>query len=740
MNARNKKEGGALTLVEAVETLSNIADLEFDQDIGIRQSHEYTIQNKPLTFHTVHWLHHNDADITVSMVKETFRVILDYLRRFYQKDFASIYDPQAIEGIKAIMVLVGEAAKKLDKYTALFHKAHPKSVTELKEYKKLQEFYFNRIDRKIDEGVLGKWILALSQKDRSEKKLHQKVKLEGKASSQTKHIFIDLESVKKDSEYELFFLRKDDGARFFSPRLIRNIKLVSNFGDYFAEDGQDDPLLDMAIWLDRLMHASAINIAKACRKSIERFYAEGLLSKDLKLAEDIKKTIMALMLAVNSHNLSHHLPLKNCSDYFHDFLLFLRQCLQSADYQRLIAYPPSKADKPSNCLIDTIHHLCLALYTQLSAQELLSMVHGLIQRAEKEEAATAASAVDVKQRALWKRLSDDYAAMTRLIKLHPNGPLNKILSALENGTYHAFDPLIQLNIPTELFSTYVQERKCLFLRLPSPTHQEYIQKVFINEEFKAFLRACSHDHDVGKCLIFNFQDRGSWREQFRCEALEDVPHHESLAKHIDVISIAKDTDFYHQLTPFHQENHAEVFLDNFKAQLMDENSGFYFPDSINKEIQRFAKEALNTIHRIFFTGKNVLHRDERMDFIEIFYFFLELKIVDLIKPEVVFFTCKDALDIASSAGTQLFILLKFLNQERLSEHDREYVDLMLYGPCLLFRERLMLQERFNRTISTLKCVEAIQYQFGLQAFSKLINEAFGHLYSTPILKGKAIAH
>ena len=284
----------------------------------------------------------------MSIVKETFRVILKYLQDFYNYDYKSISDPQAMEGIKTVMVLVGEAAKKLDKYTEMFFKKQGESVTELKEYKKLQEFYLSRIAHKIDEGTLGKWILALSQKSTVPEK---KVVLQGRDRSQAKHVFIDLESVKKDTEYELFFLRKEDGTRFFSPRLIRNIKLVSDFGDYLGDEKREDPLMSVGIWEDRCAYNFAKQIISGSRADIQAFFKQALGSSGQELAETLNKSVVALMMAANPHNLSHDMSLKNCSGYFTDFLLFLRQCLWSRDYQKMMAYPHDKSSKQDSGML-----------------------------------------------------------------------------------------------------------------------------------------------------------------------------------------------------------------------------------------------------------------------------------------------------------------------------------------------------------------------------------------------------
>ena len=730
MSSRHIKESSTISLVEAVEMLSNIADLDFDRELGISQRHDVVVRNKKITYRTVHWLHHQDADASVKLVKETFRIILNYLRNFYRKEFGYITNQQAIEGIKTIMVLVGEAARKLDKYTSLFHKVHSTSVTETKEYKKLQEFYLSRIARKIDEGLLGKWILALSSKIRE----RRVPKLEGRKSSQTKHVFIDLESAKRDTEYELFFMRKEDGTRFFSPRLIRNIKLVSDFGDYFGEFKGDDPIRGLEIWHDRFMHACAKNILKIGRPQIDQFYREALPFKDREFVQALNKTIIALMLGSNPHNLMHNSPIKSCLDYFKDFQYFLREALLSDDYHKLITYPPKKSSKFAHSLLDLTHTLCAIFCSQLEGyHDQLSMLQGLL----KEAYQTHAPEVKREGLSISKRLSEDYAAMSKLLRMHPSGSMNIILDALEGGNYQSFDPLVQGNIPQQLYSLQVKDRHCSVIRLPSPTNQEFIHKVSVTNEFKGFLRSCVKDHTVSKFLLINLQDRTSWKEHFRCTAIEDLANNEAFSRQLDVVNLAKDTEFFHQLAPYHQDNHAEVFIKHFKEHLTDEKCGFVFSEPVQKELfSHFIDGVIEGIHRVFFSGRNTLLREHRMDFIELFYLFLQLKLIEIVKPNLLSFSCKDGIDIGGSSAIQLYIFLKILNQQILSEGDHDKIDWMIYGPSIMIRERVMLPERFNRMLSAIKNIETTRDQLGFKDFAKTIQHTFGKYYRTPILQAK----
>lgn len=734
MNTRHNKDSSSLSIIDAVETLSNIADLEYDKDVGVSQAHDLVVQNKKITYRTVHWLHQRGSDETFDIVKNIFKVILNYLRNFYSEEYGYITNPQTIEGIKTIMVLVGEAAKKLDKYTSLFQKTQVKSVTDLKEYKKLQEFYLSRIARKIDEGVLGKWILELTKKTMARKSA---LKLEGRKSSQTKHVFIDLDSVKKDTEYELFFVRKEDGTRFYSPRLIRNIKLVSDFGDYFGERGGEDPLASIAIWKDRCFHACAKDIIHQVRRQLERFYHEASRLRDNDLIVSMNKCIMALMLCGNPHNLMHLAPIKSCSDYFIDFQVFLREVLQSRDYQKLIAYPPKSSSKLDHCLLDTIHGICHAFFTGMKGyNEIHSWIHGMIHEASSQQSSSRTAEKIPK---IWSKLSKNYYAMAKSMKPHSYGPLNKLLNALQAGYYDQhFDPLKQENLPCRLYSLHVGDTKCAVVRIPCPIQQDLIHKANILEEFKAFLRASNKSYNTQKCLIFNLQDRTSWREHARSGIIEDLQNQESFAKNLTVITMTKDTEFYQQLEPYHQENNADVFKQQLKEHLQDESCGFFFSPEVRKALfPHFVDRLSNAIHQVFFSGKNVLPREHRLDFIEIFYLFLQLKVIEIVTPDLVTFTCKDAIDIGGAASAELFVFTKLLTQETLSEQDEELIDLMLYAPPLMIRERLMLPDRFNRMVSVLKCLESIRDECGRQKYAKIIYKEFGPLYKTKILHAKA---
>jgi len=571
------------------------------------------------------------------------------------------------------------------------------------------------------------------------KRSEKVTKLKGKKPIQTEHVFIDLESVKRDTEYELFYLKKEDGTRFFNPRLIRNIKLVCDSGESIEGGMESDPLSKINIWQDHMMQVAAKNILQTQGVLLDRFFGEAKKSWKRELVAALNKAIIALMMSSNPRNLLRNSPVKSCLEYFLDFQFFLRMALKSREYQRLMVYPPKRSNRLAHCLLDLTHSLCRALFSSIQGyQELLPVFENVLHKAEQAQSPEHSKAA-AECNMLWSRLAADYSAMKKLIRKHPNGPLVKDLEILQHGIYHVFDPIAHFNIPNQLYSLYLQEHKMTNVRIPTPTYQEFIHKAEILEEFKGFLRAYSRPQFKRKHLIINLQDRTSWKEHFRSVALEDLQKNRNFAKSLTVVTLAKDTEFYHQLAPYHEDNHANIFIKHFKEHLSDENCGFYFPKSIfNTLFPEFVDDVIDTIHRIFFSNRNVLPKGNRLDFIEIFYLFLELKLIELTTPDTFSLACKDGIDKGGVASTQLYAFLKILNDEELNVSDFDHINFMLYTAPLLIRERIIQAEPFDRMINVLKRIEEAKEELGNVNFEKIIKEAFGRFYNTPILNAMVV--
>lgn len=726
------KQNMRFSIIEAVETLSEIADMDIEHGVGVSQTHETPVDEEKINYRSVKWVNKEDAEKGLQVVKETFRVILNFLRHFYREEITYVPDLKAVEGIKTIMILVGEAAKKLDKYTQLFHLSNNKSVVELKEYKKLQEFYLTKIAHKVDEGQLGKWILALSKMSYLR---NEEIKLVGKANLQTKHVFVDLDSVRRDSEYELFFLRKEDGTRFYSPRLLRNMKLISDFGSYYEGKAIEDTLEDVQVWVDRYYQQAALSIIKSTCSLRDRYYREAFQYKDNELVHALGYCLMALVMCSQQRNSIKYDAVKTCTDYFKDFQNFLRKALRTSEYARLVTYPPNDTNRAGQCLLNLTHTLCKAFYFccdgyQNSAPEFFN----LFEAAEQPEDDHLSVSTE------WGRLNNEYASLHKLLKGHQNAPLLKTLNVLDEGDSHIFDPLLQGCMPTLLYHLSYDGKKIVNVRMGCPIIQDYINKAVVNDEFKALLRSCNEESDIKSVLILNLQDRTSWKDHVRCAVLEELQHNSDFCDVLTVATIAKDTDFYHQLPPYDLDNQTEAFLQSFCEHFGDESSGYYFPKALQEHLDaNFLEGILNGIHNIFFNNKNMLLRDPRLNFIEIFDVFLTLKILEAAKPDCFCLLCKDGVDGSAAMNALLYCFLKIVNnEERMTPSEWKELNVLLHVPALVVRERLIQQDKFARFISALKTIETVKDEYGPQKFVRIFHETFSQFYQTTILKSQAL--
>ncbi|ADI38044.1 putative uncharacterized protein [Waddlia chondrophila 2032/99] len=724
-----------LSILDAVETLSSIVDIDFEREIEVANDEEIKEQDEMVTAHTMHWLETEDRQNTVKHIKETFHVVHEYLKDFYEHEYSYVSKPKVMEGVKTIMVLVGEAAKKLDKFTTLFKETKERSVKNLKEYRDLQEFYLTRIARKIDEGILGKWILELTKGSMAKRKA--KAELKAKPMISVKHVFIDMESVKNDTEYELFFLRKEDGSRFFNPRLIRNIKLTADFGQKIRSKKSSDPLEQINIWQDHLIHVAARNILQAQGGILDRFFREAKESWRRELASELYKAVVALMMCACPKNLLSNAPTKACTEYFIDFHHFLRNAYVTGEYQRYLAYPPKKSSKMAHILMDLVHGLSRAMFTRIKAyQQLVTVFEKMVEEANQMQSEEHQKAAE-ESNTLWSRLAGDYAALSKMMKTHPNGPLVKVLEVLEKGAYHVFDPIAQLNLPGVMYSLFMGENRITNLHLPAPMNQGFIHQAEIVNEFKGFLRAYMSGQFKRKHLLFNFQDRTSWKEHVRAVNLEQLSNQRLFSKYLTVVSLPKDTDFYHQVSPYQDDHQAGLFIEHFKDNLSDESCGFVFPFYLSKKLfPNFINQLFEGVHKLFFHERNVLSVKDRLDFIEIFYMLLELKIIEEEQPATFSMTCKDGIDIGGCASAELFGFLKMINNQVLSNDEYMEYCTSLFMPAIISRERIIHTDRFGRMITAFKRIESTQQEMGKKAFAKAFDELLGSLFHSPILRSE----
>ncbi len=664
------KKRHPLTILEAVDHLSNLAELDVSSQ-GSKALNQKKIQ-------------------------EAFGTLNTYLHHLYQKERPQLRDLHVQIGLQAMMQLAGEAATQIEKFTEIFQDTAGK---EIPEYEKLQQFYQSKIVTKLqktegEESTPGAGhILAHTHEIALEK---QAIK--------------DLETVRQDRDYELFYLHKEDGMPFFNENLERHIRLVGRFDKSVASPDREDLLTRMQIALDRDYHVSAIEILKNIEPQLGTFYKESLKYKHNDLVAAINKSLMALMLAANPRNLIHNVTSqKSCLHYFIDFQRYLREALSSDEYFQML-YVELQKDPPFFLHTKKLAHLLASLlFLRVGSQhDNLDLIKSLF---NKEE---------IKFSSFTTTLTATDEAIRQELLNYPSGPLLEILDSLDSGRKkEEFDPILQKNAPFQLFSIASENIHTTFIHLPSPTHQELIDKAHVIPEFLGYLRSL----DEKKHLLINMQDLTSWKDHARSHALEEISKEKDFEKNLLLITFPKDTDFYHQQSDYAELKNSISFKDALKEQILSgKQCGFYFPPSFDVTQELFP--FIDFIHEHFYANAIELSQKERQDFIEIFYFFSFLLIIEKQAPDTVSFTSKDSIDTGSTASSSFFGFIRLLGSSApWTDQERDFFLFTFYKSAAFVRHRAPFIHRIQRTLSSLEHFEKVlksQRETLLKACNKLL--------------------
>lgn len=683
---------GQRSIMEAVDQLSKVAELD-EKDLKKKGP-------------------------KIEDVKTSFKAVHSYLQGLYKRDKKGLKDEEMQRGLSAIMSIASEAAEKVDKCSGLFRKAHGKDEPlYIKEFEELKEFFDGKIKKRFAKALETEEAWQEEWGSGEENVLDiERVGLK------------DLETVKRDKNYELFYIRKDDGKPFFNRNLLRHIKLVSDFDELVTDMEGDDPLLKTQSILDMEAHYAAGMILKEAEAELSEFFKDAMKFKELLVVSTLNKAVMSLMLAANDRNLIQNAYGKTCIGYFSDFQNYLRNCFDTNEYQNILAYP-DKADRLRKVTLRLIHALCGYYFTRPGYEkEATDFIYSLIKRNFQGKRFSKKTSGTL---AFFHTVLDYHELISGLLKRYPNGPLFRTLDAFRERL-KGFDPAKQNNFPRRLFQFKNSSVCCEVLHMPCPTIQEHIDSAPLSPEFLGYLRFLAQGKIPEKHLIFNLQDRTSWEEFARCMSLEELQVDAEHAGQVCVITMPKGTDFYRQSDLYLKEENAREFMKALKEQVVSaENTGFYFPPQIAmKEIKAFMTKVIPLIHKECFAAAKTLSRRERLDFIELFYLLLQFKVVDIIKPNSMSFTCKDGLDIGCANVCAFYAMLQLFGSDKdWDQEEKEHFLCMLLSPALLIRERTIDPGCISRMISSLSLLEG-----ALEADRKPFIKALSPLFDAGAFK------
>lgn len=669
-----KKAHNLLNIIQAVDGLSNLAEL------NMKQSSE--------------WKDPKKIQENTDKIREIFRTLTAYLDHLYRKEKTEITNPKMQKGLQAIMQLAGEAVDKVSRFTQLIH-APQFTENVIPEFKQLQNFYLSKFFSKL-KGPSKKPVL---------------IDNEEASFDEEKQALKDLESVQKDTDYELFYISQENGKPFFSSNLLRHMSMVASFDENLISNDPENLLSAITISNDRNFHQSAQQILQEGEGIMQKFYKEASPYKEHPMILSLFKALMALMLAANPKNLSHNTEGKTSYDYFLDFTYFLRETIVleiSLQWRKSNAVQLTPFKTASLQLID---FLINSFFFRLGAYQDVII---FFERLSEKYLSSASS--------LWEKLAKIDTDLRQVLKEYPNGPLMKTMKIFKQGKEtQGFDPLAQENLPYQLFMLQNQEINTTILHLACPIHQDFIDRARIVEEFKAYLRTM----EGKKHLYIDLQNRMSWKDKQRCLALEGLSKEAEFLSVFKYMALPKNSDFYFQQEQYTNLTQAEAFCEECYQQLKEEhNAGFYFQhQTISLSTM---KNLIKFIHYHFFNQNEILSRKERLDFIELLYFFIVLYTVEIEKPEVINFTCKDGVDIGATMEAVFYGLSRLLGSSKpWQEEDKRFFIFSLFGPAFLIRNRSVSTLYFQRALSVLSYFDEVMQEKRetiLKALAELLPE------------------
>ncbi|MCH9617152.1 MAG: hypothetical protein SP4CHLAM5_03160 [Chlamydiia bacterium] len=693
------------SILEAVDNLSSMAELDIEEIKADQKD------NGTMRVNTMRWLDAVDEKKTIDAVKANIKVVSNYLKHIHKKDSAQLKDKGVQKGVAAIMNLAQEAVDKVDDYAKQCKKKI--SIKNSKEYVALIEFYEKRIKSRF------------TPESKSDDSDDEEEETEENSADIKRRGLKDLESVTRDNDYELFFLQKENGGRFYNANLARHIRLVADFDQIISNFSDFDPLTRVPLLKDDIAYHLCKELKNRLKSELDGILKAAGKYRDDPLVQNVFRATMALLLASNAKNQLKITTGKSVSGYFKDFQSNIRSALSSIDYRNYIDNPPEEEFYVK--LLDLLHMLCYVIYTaHINTDEAGALIASMIGtgKDKKTEKKSRRSST-----ALWNTLLDDYDILSAIFSKCPNGPLFKVLDILKEGEAFAeFDPLLLGDFPGNYFSLKTGEKKMSFLKIPSPTMQTNIDVANLSFEFTGFIRALLLTQK--NLLLFNFQDRTSWKEYSRAHVIENASIDPELSMAITVVTLPKSTDFYNQSDDYLKIEDAKDFKSIFIKQLEGgEDCGYYFPMQMNKaEFITFSKKMIDEVHAVFFGDKKNLSRKNRLDFIEIVYHMIYLFFIQKQNPDFVSFSAKDGVDVTSTAVSSMFAFLKSISGElEWKVEDEDFMIEMIYSSALIVRERVTQFAKVNRAVSMLAVITG-ELELDKKKIAKSLKNLYGDTF------------
>lgn len=607
-------------------------------------------------------------------VKAILSTIHNYLKRVYRQEKKNIEDPSVQQSLQAIMILLQEAVDKMERnFPETERILGKKRISTLPQYKKLQQFYVQKIlSKPIEENEIEKiWPSNWTDTDLEKQGIR------------------DIRQVKEDLDYELFYLRRLDNTPYFSKDLIRHLKMITDF-EGILQVIEGDPFVRFTVVQDKNCQVCAEQVKEYLIAHFPKFFREMLKNKHFSFTEMINKALIALFLSSNPSNVIYETVAFHCLKYFQDFLLYLKEIFVRNEYSSGLSM--ENVHEFLMIQIQMVHAICFAIFTHHPQRvHVIQHLKALLGEPEKGKY-TALQFI--------KHLQENYLQLTRILNQYPSGPLFKMIDVINERSI-TFCPIQYNNLPCRLFITRYDHRSTVVLRIPNPTLQTTLEEAHILDEFKGFLRSLC-DKKPLRLVVINLQSRLSRKEMARAKALEELQKEGEFISSLLVITFSKTLGAVLYAA---SKGNWEVFHQELLEVLKKpEEFGLYFPPMFQeKKWSLFFTQIIPSLLRLFFSKKKNGNEQDCFDFMELFYFCVSLKILEIEKPQFFSYVCKDGVDDSTAKNFTLYMGTKILQGSfSASKKEEEYLKWLLFTPALMIRERAIQSSCFTTSCSSLQ--------------------------------------
>lgn len=670
----------ATSIFSAIRHLVYLIDLDLE---SLRHEKHVALN---LQFGRELWDELDSNSLDASNVERCFHHVYEFLKNLYHQDKERLKEVEVQKGIRAVMLICSEAAQNLEKGSDI-QGIEKFSISKSKEYQLLMEFYQKKLSKRLkkiteqEEIWDDSWGETLQEFETIE------------------HTIESIRSVIDDNNYELFFIRQEDGSRFFTHDLLRHITLVKDFYNAAIDGILDDPFKGFKNVFDKTLMFRSKNMLNQLKTLLTKVLKLNKIFKTSIFYQNLCSVIYALSLSASPNCIMSKTKGKRSAEYFRDAFKFLIELLESPDFKELTL---ESKNKDSETIVNYVEELLLLMFTSVEEK---GDIAGLINSLLKKDSDSELRYLETNSNHLWNSFIKERDFIEKALHHMPSSALYTVLDTIMlNDGSSFYSPLLQNNYPSSLYKIHGKDLGVKVVKMPAPVDQDSINHAKLNPLFESFIKACKKRYKKFSYLIINTQDKTDWKEHARSKLIESLS-----SEAIKVITLPKSTDFYFQIEDYESINSAKDFKQIFLNQICSSDScGYHFQGVFkDSELKSFTKTCLEFIHESIFGSKDNLSKKNRQDFIDIFYGLISLKAIEKLSPTHLSFMCKDGLDDSMGLCLINFALCKSLGSDSTwSEEEEDFFSYLAFSQSLLVRQRAPLKKCFDRSLCAISTLTA----------------------------------